>query len=475
MNKLLKNFFSVLAGRISGHSLMAIASIYLARILRPESYGVIGFLSSYVSFFTLLASLGIPIYGARELAKIDNPSQKSQFTGKWLGTNILLASAIYLLFVGSLWLLPISTIMRQFGIIWGARLFFSGASCHWVFQAHERMGLVGLKDLMKGLIFCGLALIIIKHPEQLLGVAWLNYGASFVGELFLLILLFSGFLGFIPKISFFRRADTVQLKHAIRIGFALLMVQIYYRTDNIILELLKGEKYVGLYSAAYQLIFIGETIAVLYFASILPRISTFWQDNRQKLTNLLDFSMSIFTALGCLLGIIGMLFSSEIINLVYGADYISHHQAFGILACSMTMTYIALTPAYFLLGTQYQKECSHATMAAAAANLILNFPLIIYYGVYGAAIATLFAKITEFIYIYVKTNERIALNWSIGRIFRLALAAAVSVGIGIAVRAYIGILAINIIAVCASYILAALFLRVISIKKLKQSMELIGK
>jgi O-antigen/teichoic acid export membrane protein len=473
VSKILRNFFSVLMGRIGGHGLTVIASIYLARILNPEGYGVVGFLSSYGSFFMLLAALGIPVYGARELAKIGDALKKARFTGAWMGRNLLLALALYVLFVGSLWLLKLGPVVRQFGIIWGARLIFSGASCYWVFQAHEKMGIVGLRDLLKGALFCAAVVVFVKSPDQLLNVAWFSSGTVLVGELLLLTLLFSGFLGFVPRPGFYRKEDHGSLRHAARIGLILLMAQIYYRTDSVLLGFIKDEKHVGLYTAIYQLIFAGESIAVLYFASILPRISSFWQSDRAKLSSLLEFSMSVFVALGCLLGILGLVFSANIVNIIYGSDYASSHRAFGILIWSMVMTYTALTPAYFLMGTQFQKECSHATMMAALVNLVLNFPLIIYYGIYGAALATVASKVTEFAYVYKKANEKTTLKWSPTRVLRLGAAIAIAFCIGAASRRYEVNALLSVAVVFVSYAAAILGLKVTSIEELKQHLEAI--
>jgi len=255
------------------------------------------------------------------------------------------------------------------------------------------------------------------------------------------------------------------------IGLTLLMSQIYYRTDSVIIGLIKGEKFVGLYTAIYQLIFIGESIAVLYFVSILPRISTFWRNGREKLSSLLEFSMSVFVITGCLSGIVGVLFSKEIVYLVYSSGYVSSHRAFAILIWSMVMTFLSLTPVYFLIGTQYQKECFHATVIAAVVNLILDFPLIIYYGINGAALATVVSKVTEFFYVYKKASEKIVLEWKRDRVLKLALAIAIALGVGMINRGYVRPLPLNLAAVCASYFAAILGLKVVSIKELKRSVK----
>ena len=43
---------------------------YLARTLGPEHVGVLNFAESFAKYFVLLAALGSPIYGVREIAKV---------------------------------------------------------------------------------------------------------------------------------------------------------------------------------------------------------------------------------------------------------------------------------------------------------------------------------------------------------------------------------------------------------------------
>ena len=45
---------------------------YLARTLGPEHIGVINFAESFSRYFIAVAAFGIPIYGVREIAKVQN-------------------------------------------------------------------------------------------------------------------------------------------------------------------------------------------------------------------------------------------------------------------------------------------------------------------------------------------------------------------------------------------------------------------
>ncbi len=52
---------------------------YLARTLGPEHIGALNFAESIAKYFVMLAALGIPIYGIREIAKVQDDSLKRTF------------------------------------------------------------------------------------------------------------------------------------------------------------------------------------------------------------------------------------------------------------------------------------------------------------------------------------------------------------------------------------------------------------
>ena len=53
-----------------------ITSMYVARILLPVSIGEVAYAQNIVSYFSMLAFLGIPTYGVREIAKYRNEKAK---------------------------------------------------------------------------------------------------------------------------------------------------------------------------------------------------------------------------------------------------------------------------------------------------------------------------------------------------------------------------------------------------------------
>ena len=80
-----------------------ITSIYVARILLPASVGEVAYAQNIVSYFSVLAFLGIPTYGVREIAKVRNNKKELSIVFSELfiinGISTFFFSAAYYFFV----------------------------------------------------------------------------------------------------------------------------------------------------------------------------------------------------------------------------------------------------------------------------------------------------------------------------------------------------------------------------------------
>lgn len=73
---------------------------YLSRILLPNGMGKIEFANSVIQYFIWIASLGIPIYGIREIARIKGEKSKLIETlSELFVINIIMTIMAYVLFL----------------------------------------------------------------------------------------------------------------------------------------------------------------------------------------------------------------------------------------------------------------------------------------------------------------------------------------------------------------------------------------
>ena len=105
---------------------------YTARTLGNEAYGRVGFAISIVSFFSFVASLGIPSYAVRKCAqKRDNSNELAKTVKEILIINTVSLCITYAVFIIGLLFIPklredstimminsLSIILQTFGVEW---------------------------------------------------------------------------------------------------------------------------------------------------------------------------------------------------------------------------------------------------------------------------------------------------------------------------------------------------------------------
>jgi O-antigen/teichoic acid export membrane protein len=68
---------------------------YAARIMQPDGIGQVNFFSSILSYIVLFTSIGIPLYGIREVARVrDDMKQMNIVTAEILILNSILMSLL---------------------------------------------------------------------------------------------------------------------------------------------------------------------------------------------------------------------------------------------------------------------------------------------------------------------------------------------------------------------------------------------
>ena len=78
-NSFVKNYMYNLIYQVLIMILPLVTTPYLSRVLGAEGVGIYGYTFSIVTYFILIGSLGIALYGQREIAYVqDNPEKRKK-------------------------------------------------------------------------------------------------------------------------------------------------------------------------------------------------------------------------------------------------------------------------------------------------------------------------------------------------------------------------------------------------------------
>mgnify|MGYP003494952074 FL=1 len=122
---------------------------YVARVLSVNGVGIYNFSNTYVSYFILIAGLGIATYAVREGAKYrDNEEKISQFASQIFTINIYSTIIAYVLLVGSLLIFKNLHNYISCILIFGLQIIFTTIGTEWIYIIYEDYLYITIRSIL---------------------------------------------------------------------------------------------------------------------------------------------------------------------------------------------------------------------------------------------------------------------------------------------------------------------------------------
>lgn len=364
---------------------------YASRILFPEGIGRVNFANSIVSYFCVLATLGISSYAVREAARRREDKRelsifvKEVFLLNAISTAVSFAAlCLTIFFVGKLHgyllLLAISS----------SQLLFNLIGLPWLYYAEEEYEYITLRQIffqIFGLIFL---FLFVRTKEDI------NWYCA-MGVLTNVGVNICNFIHSRKYIDWREKAKLNIAQHLkpVFIFFGMTVVtSVYTMLDTSMLGFLSDDTQVGYYTAANKL---NKMVFGLFSAAIgvlLPRFAYYREKGKSdEMFALFNkaFGYTLFFAIPAAAGMLAI--SRPITILMSGQEFAPAVPAMRIL----TPLLIAISLSS-LMGVQLftplgkEKFTLYAEILGAAANVTCNCLLIPRYGAIGAACGTIAAE-----------------------------------------------------------------------------------
>lgn len=393
---------------------------YVSRIIGAEGIGKVNFSNSIVNYFLIIASLGIPLYGVREIAKVRNDRKKlSQafseiFIVNFLSTIVCIIS--YYLIVSNLVYFSKEKLLF---LTVGINLFLNIFNLDWFYQGLEEYKYITIRSIIIKSISIVILFIFVRTREDYIKYALINI-IAISGNNLINMLNIRKFTSFTLK--------GLNIKKRIRPILVLLSIQvavnIYINLDTTMCGILADEVSVGYYSNAVKINKIIVTVVTSISTILLPRLSFYIENNEvNKFNEIVSnvFKIIIFVGIPAS---IGMLFVSEnIVNIMFGAEFIPAIKTMLILSPLIPILAIGnLFGTQVLMPIGKEKKLLVSVVVGSIVNFTLNMILIPIYRENGAALATVTAELIvmiiqvryalKFVKIKIKKRDLFAIIFS---------------------------------------------------------------
>ena len=410
MNKTIKeNFIFSILKTLTTIIFPLITFPYASRILGPANLGKVQYCSSIISYFILIATLGINIYGVREGSKYkNNRNELNKFFKEILLINTISMIISYLL----LFIYIILFFKEPYIIlllISSLLIFFQSYSIEWLYQLKEDYVYISLRAIIMNIISLILLFVFVKDKNDFILYGAINVIS--VGGSFVFNVLNS------RKHIDYRQKTKLELRRHIRPILIIFSISaassIYLNLDNVMLGSIIGTTAVGLYSVAVKLQHVIKNIISAITNVLFSRLSHYIGNNKKN-DYMYLFNKGIHLIIMLIIPIsIGMfIVSREIVYLFGGEKYIVVDYATKILSINLFFSVInGLLYYQVLLPFGKEKEAAISTIIGAFSNIILNFLFIPKYSYLGAAFTTLVSEIIVFINLFRYSRKCIKIDF----------------------------------------------------------------
>lgn len=368
---------------------------YISRVLLAENVGKVNFGNSIISYFSLIASLGVTTYAVRECSRYKNDKESlAKVSSEIFSINIWSTLIAYFALGVTLLCARELENYRKLIIIQSTTIIFTTLGADWLNTAMEDFRYIAVRTVLMQAASIILMFVFVRKTDDYLKYAVISVMASSGAN--------------IVNIFYRKRFCTTRFvfkcnlkKHlpSILVLFSLIITQTIYTTSDItILGLIKGDYQVGLYSTSVKIYNIINALVASVAWVVIPQLSVSYSENDySKVNELIKYSLNFIIVLG-LPCIVGMnLISREMIVLIAGIEYVDAALSLKILSFSLFFSFLGgWVGNTMLLPAGKEKVCLCASIASALVNIILNLLLIPIWGLYAAAATTAFAEFVGF-------------------------------------------------------------------------------
>lgn len=392
MNKsITKNYIYNLIYQILIILMPIITTPYLARTLGAESTGIYSYTISIVTYFILFGSLGLAMYGQREIAFLqDDVKKRSKVFYELLLLRFVTMAISMLIFYFTYGRSGDYSVYYKILLI---EMLANSLDISWFFQGIENFKKTAIRNIVIKLISVTCIFIFIKTPSDISKYLLIYVLTTLLGN----VSLWIDIKKYIVKVPFKDLEILKQIRPTLTLFIPQIAIQIYTVLDRTMIGAITGNmSEVGFYEQSQKVVKILLTIITSLGTVMMPRIAKCYIDGdvaQIKAYMHKTFKFVYMLAFPLVLGLIAV--ADRFVPLFFGQGYDEVKILMKVL--SLIILFIGMSNvigSQYLISTKKQTQFTISVVCGAIVNLIFNFILIKSHQALGAVIATVIAECT---------------------------------------------------------------------------------
>lgn len=365
---------------------------YLSRTLGVYNLGKINYVNSIISYFLLIANLGVASYAGREVALVrDNKEKAGRVASEIFSLNIISTIISYICLIASVMCIDKLVTYRGLLLFSSITIITNVSSASWIFTVYEEYSYMAVKSMVAQLVTAVCLFVFIKKADHyFLYVVILQLIA--VGTCICDLIYRKKLINVHP---IYNKAIFAHFKPIMLMFGVSIAGSIYVNSDTTLLGYMCSDYEVGIYSAAVKIYNMIKTFLNALITVMTPRLMAYLGNKKEKeFTALLEkgINLLLIFALPMLVGV--ELLSKDVIEVFCGKEYEAAVVTLRILSPSFvisTMAYLLMSGV--MIPNRKDKEVMKISIISAIINIVANVVLIPLFKQNAAAMTTVISEI----------------------------------------------------------------------------------
>jgi len=393
MSKSIKvNFIYNILLNVSAVIFPLITAPYVARVLEPNGVGLFNFSYTYAGYFALVALLGIPTYGVREVAKVKNDKKAlSDIVSQLMSIAAIMTFSVTVIYLVTIALVGKLSDNYLIFLLAGFAIYLAPFKVNWYYQGIEEFGFITLRTLVIRVFSLVCLFIFVKQKEDLIIYILINVLSGVIADVWNYVKLLKS--GIKPRLTF--KGLKPHITPLLVLFASVIAISIYTLLDTVMLGFITNYEEVGYYSTAMQMSKAALSVITSLSIVAVPRISAFLSSNDyDKINELINkaFSVVAFMAFPVTVGLFCI--SPIFVPLFFGQEFYGSIIPLMILSTLIVIIgFNNLIGVQILIGTGHDKQYLLSVLVGAISNFLINCAFIPLWGGIGASVASVIAEV----------------------------------------------------------------------------------
>ncbi|TSC91836.1 MAG: heteropolysaccharide repeat-containing protein, partial [Candidatus Berkelbacteria bacterium Licking1014_85] len=313
--KVAYNTFIQVFGKIVVTVFAIISVNILTRYLGVEGYGRYTIIFAYVGFWNIFTDFGILTILTRELAQ--NENEKAKIFNNTLTFRIFMSFCIILLSIIIARFLNYDLAIKNGIIIMSIAFFFQTLNMTFIsmFQNSYQMYKGVITDIVGKLIILIGIIYAVKASENLMFIV----ATYIVGNIINIILSYLYANNIIKvRLEFDYALWKKLFLEALPIGLMGVFGYLYFKSDALILSLMKGNYDVGIYGPTYKIFEILIVLPAFLIGAAFPAINNFFVNDKVRFQKIIQKIFNFLISVSIPMGLAGIILARPILIFISG-------------------------------------------------------------------------------------------------------------------------------------------------------------